>query len=150
MSGTPFPALPYWVPFYPYPSVLYGWTEYADVITKFSGIDRFKKRNWLQQPRATIQHVARFTEVGRYGQPKYCYEKAIYVVMISFALVSLSSSLTMGYRRHEFRLNKGYNVVSGHFCPYISCSKAWKHALFWFGSRSAEMTRNDKRLRQSK
>ena len=114
MSGTPFPALPNWVPFYPYPRVLYGWTEYTDVITKFSGIDRFKKRNLLQQPWATIQHVARFTEEGRYGQPKYCYEKAIYVVMISFALVSLSSSLTMGYRQHEFRLNKGYNVVSGH------------------------------------
>ena len=24
--------------------------------------------------------------IDRYGQPKYCYEKAIYVVMISFAL----------------------------------------------------------------
>ena len=24
---------------------------------------------------------------GRYGQPEYCYEKAIYVVMISFAVV---------------------------------------------------------------
>ena len=43
MSGTPFPALPNWVPFYPYPRVLYGWTEYTDVITKFSGIDRFEK-----------------------------------------------------------------------------------------------------------
>ena len=43
MSGTPFPALPNWVPFNPYSRVLYGWTEYTDVITKFSGIDRFKK-----------------------------------------------------------------------------------------------------------
>ena len=31
-------------------------------------------------------HVVRFTEEGRYGQPKYSYEKAIYVVIISFAL----------------------------------------------------------------
>ena len=28
-------------------------------------------------------------------------------------------------------------VVSGQFCPYNSCRKAWKHALFWFRSRSA-------------
>ena len=33
-----------------------------------------------------ILHLVRFTEEGRYGQPKYCYEKAIYVVMISFDL----------------------------------------------------------------
>ena len=31
-------------------------------------------------------HVVRFTEEGRYGQPKYYYEKAVYVVMISFDL----------------------------------------------------------------
>ena len=64
-----------------------GWTEYADVITKFSGIDRFEKEIIkLQKPRATILQVVRFTEEGRYSQPKYCYERAIYVVMISFAL----------------------------------------------------------------
>ena len=110
--------------FLPIPQSLYGWREYADVISKFSGIDRFKKEINCNN------HGRRFTEEGRYRQPKYCYEKAIYVVIISFALVSLSSSLTMGYRQHEFRLNKGYLVVSGHLCPYISCSKAWKHALF--------------------
>ena len=31
-------------------------------------------------------HVVRFTDEGRYGQSKYCYEKAMYVVMISFDL----------------------------------------------------------------
>ena len=34
-------------------------------------------------------------------------------------LVSLSSPLTMGYRKHEFRLNNGYIVVSGHSAAYI-------------------------------
>ena len=28
----------------------------------------------------------KFSGIDRYSQPKYCYEKAIYVVMISFAL----------------------------------------------------------------
>ena len=49
-------------------------------------------------------------------------------------LVSLSSALTMSYRKHEFRLNKGYiEAVSCRFwsfLPYISCAIAWKHALF--------------------
>ena len=31
-------------------------------------------------------HVVRFTEEGKYGQPQYCYEKAVYVVMISYDL----------------------------------------------------------------
>ena len=44
------------------------------------------KRSLLQKPRATILQVVRFSEEGRYSQPKYCYERAIYVVMISFAL----------------------------------------------------------------
>ena len=45
MSGTPFPtllSLPYWV-FFSVSQSLYWWTEYADLITKFSGIDRFEK-----------------------------------------------------------------------------------------------------------
>ena len=45
--------------------------------------------------------------------------------------------------KHEFRLNKGYiEAVSCPFwlfLPYISCSIAWKNALFWLRSRSAEM-----------
>ena len=42
-------------------------------------------------------------------------------------LVSLSSALTMSYRKHEFRLNKGYiEAVSGRFwsfLPFIFCKK---------------------------
>ena len=43
MSGTPFPTLLSFFFFLPLSQSLYGWTEYADVITKFFGIDRFEK-----------------------------------------------------------------------------------------------------------
>ena len=52
----------------------------------------------------------------------------------------------MGYRKHEFGLNEGY--IEAVFCrfwsylPIYFLEKAWKYALFWFRSRSAEMTKD--------
>ena len=54
-------------------------------------------------------HVVRFTDEGRYGQSKYCYEKAIYAVMISFDLdffffgsIGFSLLLSIGLRSARF------------------------------------------------
>ena len=84
MSGTPFPSLlSFFLP------ITQSLVRMDGVGWRHNQIFRHRqvwKRNQLQKPRATILHVFRFTEEGRYGQPKYCWEKAIYAVMISFAL----------------------------------------------------------------
>ena len=84
-------------------------------------------------------HVVRFTEEGRYGQPKYCYEKAIYVVMISFALdfffgsIGFNFLLRMGLHNARFAgedalLNRR---KSGKYKKYLCKLENTENSIFF-------------------
>ena len=76
MSETPFPTLlSFFFFFIPTPESV-----------QMDGVRWRHNQIFWQKPGATILHVVRFIEEGSYGQPKYCFEKAIYFFIISFAL----------------------------------------------------------------
>ena len=47
-------------------------------------------------------HVVRFTDEGRYGQSKYCYEKALIWTFLFFGSIGFNLLLSIGLRSARF------------------------------------------------
>ena len=84
-------------------------------------------------------HVVRFTEEGRYGQPKYSYEKAIYVVIISFALdfffgsIGFNFLLRMGLHSARFAAEDAHlnRRKSGKYKKYLCKLENTENSIFF-------------------